>query len=269
MTREAVLGWHSVGNCNYIGYWLLEYQAEHRLVITNIFQQKVCLKTIWIHPRRKHLHLIDDALMSEHNLKDVWDTRCQQQNVTSTVSSFAANISSTSNPKSKKEGALRKKSLMLTISSQMKWKLTSRQPFIRGLKTQASRKISHLKHFGKNFRPAFYRHLRKSLNSLQRRTNTGLMKEMWEFKNWNEGEINQSGQFSSNILSWKWSCVFCFVYRELQCKLREIKNEWWTNFDERTQQYADTRDIKGLYEALKVVYGSTYQVQSFMRYADS
>uniref|UniRef100_K7EZ64 Reverse transcriptase domain-containing protein n=1 Tax=Pelodiscus sinensis TaxID=13735 RepID=K7EZ64_PELSI len=53
-----------------------------------------------------------------------------------------------------------------------------------------------------------------------------------------------------------------------QRKLREIQNEWWTNLAVRTQLCADTGDYRGFYEALKAVYGPSYQILSLLRSAD-
>ena len=73
---KGVLGRHGVGNCNDNGRLLLEFCAEHQLVITNTtFQQKDCLKTTWMHPRSKHWHLLDFVLVRQRDLKDVLHTR--------------------------------------------------------------------------------------------------------------------------------------------------------------------------------------------------
>ncbi|XP_037780222.1 uncharacterized protein LOC119576642 [Penaeus monodon] len=62
--------------------------------------------------------------------------------------------------------------------------------------------------------------------------------------------------------------VFRLICSNLQRKLREIQNEWWTNHAEKTQLCADTGDYRGFYEALKAVYGPTHHVQSPLRSAD-
>lgn len=62
--------------------------------------------------------------------------------------------------------------------------------------------------------------------------------------------------------------AFCQECRTLQCKLREIQNEWWTNLAVTTQLCADTGDYRGFYKALKAVYGPSYQILSPLRSAD-
>ena len=58
------------------------------------------------------------------------------------------------------------------------------------------------------------------------------------------------------------------AFRLVCSKLQEIPNEWWTNLTKSTQMCADAGDNRGFYEALKVVYGPIYQVQSPLRSSD-
>ena len=54
----------------------------------------------------------------------------------------------------------------------------------------------------------------------------------------------------------------------LQRKLRELQNDWWDCLAMETQLWADVRDYRGFYEALKAVYGPTHQIQSPLRSSD-
>ena len=62
--------------------------------------------------------------------------------------------------------------------------------------------------------------------------------------------------------------AFRQIRNMLQLKLRVMQNEWWTNLAIRTQRCADAGDFRGFYEALKAVYGPTYQTQSSLCSAD-
>uniref|UniRef100_A0A0L8HZ16 Endonuclease/exonuclease/phosphatase domain-containing protein n=1 Tax=Octopus bimaculoides TaxID=37653 RepID=A0A0L8HZ16_OCTBM len=56
---ENVSGKEGVGNCNSNGHLLLSLCIEHNLSITNTkFRLPTRFKTIWMHPRYKHWHLI-------------------------------------------------------------------------------------------------------------------------------------------------------------------------------------------------------------------
>lgn len=54
----------------------------------------------------------------------------------------------------------------------------------------------------------------------------------------------------------------------LQCKLREIQNEWWNHLARGIQLCAETGDYGGFYEVFKTVDGLTHQIQSPLRSSD-
>ena len=47
-----------------------------------------------------------------------------------------------------------------------------------------------------------------------------------------------------------------------------MQNDWWTGLAERAQRYADMGDMRTFYEALKAVYGLSYQIQVHLRSSD-
>jgi len=56
----GVIGRHGLGNANSSGIRLLNLCSEFGLVITNtLFQQRNQRKATWMHPRSKHLHMLD------------------------------------------------------------------------------------------------------------------------------------------------------------------------------------------------------------------
>ena len=71
-----VLGRHGTGSSNNNGLRLLTLCTTFELCITNtIFQQKNMHKCTWQHPRSKHWHLIDYAIVNQRNCKEVLHTR--------------------------------------------------------------------------------------------------------------------------------------------------------------------------------------------------
>ena len=55
---------------------------------------------------------------------------------------------------------------------------------------------------------------------------------------------------------------------EVQCKLRSIKNSWFSAKDNEIQDYADRHDTKRFYNALKAVYGRQSSESSLLHSAD-
>ena len=62
--------------------------------------------------------------------------------------------------------------------------------------------------------------------------------------------------------------LFCLIRRDLQCMLQEILNNRWTNLAERKHLCADTRNTRGFYDVSKVLYESTYRLESTIFSAD-
>lgn len=71
-----VLGRHGVGNMNSNGQLLLSLCSQFELAITNtMFRLPSKYKTTWMHPRSKHWHLIDYAIVRQRDISQVHITR--------------------------------------------------------------------------------------------------------------------------------------------------------------------------------------------------
>ena len=76
---SLVMGKRRIGKCNYNGELLLALCSEFELIVTNtVFKQKDEHKTIWMHLRSGHWHMIDVIITRCRDKMDILNTRAMR-----------------------------------------------------------------------------------------------------------------------------------------------------------------------------------------------
>jgi exonuclease III len=268
-TWKAIIGKHGVGSCNDNGRLLLEFCAELQLTITNtIFQQKDSLKTTWMHPRSKHWHLIDYIIVRQRDLKDVLHTRVMRSAECHTDHRLVrCKLNFYLKPRSKQGRTIKRKLQIKNLLSE-----DVKENFQTSLHSRLEKP---------NLPPdlppeEMWNHIKAAILQTSEEIlgfTTKKHKDWFDENNQTIQELLASKRSAYQAHLAQPSCpqkkaAFRLICSSLQRSLREIQNEWWSKLSERTQRYADTGDYKKFYEALKAVYGPSFQIQSPLRSAD-
>ena len=262
-TWANIIGRHGVGSLNSNGLLLLELCAEHNLTVMNtMFRLKNKHKTTWMHPRSHHWHLLDYLLVRQRDRKDVHVTRAMRGADCGTDHHMVrSKITLLIRKKTRKTGGCPSKRFNVAglsgseqaanFSNSMSIAMDSLPPFgedveeewtlLRDSITKTAtdclgfRKRNHADWFDEND-PLI-------TDLLERRRNARTAMLM-------------------NPLSAREKQDYNKACSTLQRNLRVIKDDWFNKKAEELQQYADCKDYKAFYDAIKQIYGPTRSVTS-------
>lgn len=257
----GTIGRNGMGNANSNGELLLTKCTEHGLVITNtVFRQKNKYKGTWQHPRSRHWHLIDYAIVRKKQLKEVKITKAvtHVENWTDhrlVLSRMSMQLQPRFIGTSKKAHRLR-----------LNLERISTPNITEDLQKTTLERIASVETANENepetlwttLRDVFYESSEAVLGTTRTRKqpdwyheNSELIKDILDSKH----NAFQSLQNSPN------DTMAQARYREIkkraQKEIRTIKNAWWCTKAEEIQAYADQHDQHNFFNAIKEIYGVT------------
>ena len=276
---SRTIGKYVVGKCNsngllstqmvYYQWLLLSKCKEHELVITNtMFQLPLGKRSTWMHPRSKHWHLIDYAIVRQRDLKDVCITQavcgaeCQTDH------------------------------RMIRMKLKMIIQPQRRKVAFKGvIKLNVDRLKSNVikNDFSVKMETAFnqladrpsdsvhdkWKELKNQILKVSKETLGTKSKKQPDWFEENIGSITpliDAKNAAHQALVTRNTCSTSSRLKEcqhrLQREIRRLKNDWLVRKAREIQEFAEKHDVKKFYDAVKGVYGPSTRGTSPLLSAD-
>ncbi|XP_060759866.1 uncharacterized protein LOC132870238 [Neoarius graeffei] len=265
---KGTLGKEGVGNTNSNGTLLLSKCAERELVVTNtLFCQRNRFKTSWMHPRSKCWHLIDYVIVRARDRKDVNITRA----MTCANDCWTDHhlIHSTMNIQLHQKRRTQRK------QTRSKFNIDSLGDTERVQQLQKTL----LERLPEEYPEDVEEHWKTLKTILLETCMDTLGYKTRKHQDWfdnNDTKIEQLIDAKRKAFcSWQ-NDINCKAKRQahskakvlVQRRVRELKNQWWTEKALEIQRLADSGDTRGFFNATKAVYSPSYRGLNPLRSKD-
>ena len=267
---DGAIGNHGTGNMNSSGLRLLTLCAEHELVITNtIYQQSDKYKNTWKHPRSGHWHMLDYIITRKKDASDVVITRVMRGAECWT------------------DHRMVRSKLKIQVRPPIRRQPPKRKLNCAALENSETRTL---------FRGKIGEKLTAEINDYEVNNNPdvewdklcSILKEAAEetvgFKKRSHADwFDQNSVYIHELLEKKRKAHDAYLTNtqsevlakqwkdlraEAQQRLRRMENQWWIERAQEIQAFADTNNMQGFYNALKLVFGPRRNIVSQVRSAD-
>ncbi|KAM9816523.1 uncharacterized protein ACBT44_010821 isoform 1-T2 [Syngnathus typhle] len=265
---KGTIGKEGIGNINSNGVLLLSKCAQYDLTITNtIFRQKNKLKGSWRHPHSKQWHLIDYVIVRARDQRDVTITKAMMDSEACWTDHRL--IRSTMSIRLKRKRRLQKKLSRQRLNLEALNNTAALQLF------QASLGESLIQEYPEDIEE-HWSLLKSSILDTCRATLGYKARKHQDWFDENDTEIEQLiSKKRETFRVWQ-NDITCTAKRQahskakadVQSRVRQIKNSWWTERALEIQSLADSGDTRGFFSATKAVYGPSHRGQKPLRSKD-
>ena len=268
---EGVLGKHGIGKSNNNGLRLLTLCSGYHLSITNTcFQMKDKFKTSWQHPRSKHWHLLDYVIVRQSGRKDVLITRAMRgADCWTDHRLIRCKLHLSIRPLHPRRRPSRKLNCNTLknpeTSASFKDTVTAK---LRNLSSPLDTEDTTAESKWKGFHTAVYESAIEVVGFSRKRNQDWFDENAADIHNLLSEKRHAHDALLSNPHSQSHKTRLKNIRSQTQKILRNMENEWWKKKAHEIQQYADTNNSHGFYDAIKSAYGPQRRNITPVRSAD-